>query len=219
MSAIDVPECPIRGWHDEFGHPRSFSTKPSLIHHLNNGTHTSLFAQIDHSIYKKEGVYPCTHPRCATSRCWVFASRASLDQHNRQAHPPLCTNTPRPVQPTITTGNEYTFVPPPSHQTPGESVPRVPLAASPLALRLCKLYIVGRTKDAQDHDWAAGLQETQRYQHHQPPDFRTTWHRFLSNRTRPMFTSVMVDVLQAICLALHNYKPNGSSPIPNHNYL
>ena len=48
----------------------------------------SSFAQIDHSICKKEGVYPCTHLGCATSKCWVFASRASLDQHNRQAHPP-----------------------------------------------------------------------------------------------------------------------------------
>ncbi len=103
---IDRLPCPIPGCnHSRTGPEQHFSSKSTLLRHLNLDDHQTTFYLADQSICTAIDIYSCTQHSCPTTPTRFFHSLNQLTLHNALHHPPPIIHSPSttdPPSPTLT---------------------------------------------------------------------------------------------------------------------
>ena len=168
---IDRLPCPIPGCnHSRTGPNRHFSTKPTLLRHLNHDDHQTTFHLADQSICTEVNIYSCTQQSCPTTPTRFFRSINELNQHNTLHHPPPPLNSP-----------------PTNDQPPPTTT-----------LDIGTSIFYTNSEIGSQNLWHLGIPFIIEHTDHHPPDFRNTWRRHLKNRNRSNFLRLQAHTIQAI---------------------
>ena len=170
--------CPIPGCpHSSIGNKPPFTSKLSLINHLNNKNHTTTHHLADLSSCTTSGIFHCCCSNCPSSPKTFFPSSRSLRIHTETFHP-----TPR-------------------HLTHNTNAPSHPHADQPTLLQLdiatTTLHNSSPGNSTTNH-WIHGLSFIETTYDHEPPDFRTTWRHFLKGRNKASFITLHSAIIRAI---------------------
>ena len=67
----------------------------------------------------------------------------------------------------------------------------------------------------QPNQWTEALAFIAENYEHDPPDFRSSWYKFLRNNNKKHFYALIVDIIKAILAASASHDPsNTSNPFP-----
>ncbi|KAL7529537.1 hypothetical protein ACHAXR_009934, partial [Thalassiosira sp. AJA248-18] len=145
-----------------------------------------------------------THPLSTLPTTGV-APRASHHHHTTTpAPPPPLPTTPPTATPTTPT----TTVP-----TTGVALRASHHHTAPTATTaICDLFLTPYHTAANTSHWHDGLACIAANHVHQPPDFRSTWLRYLKNTNEKKFQTLKADVLRAIVVASRDFDPSVTLP-------
>jgi hypothetical protein len=165
--------CPIRGCiHSKKGTARPFHSRTVLLRHLNSTSHASIHSLRNHSNCAVSGIYSCCAPSCpASPKTFFFSPSPQLS---------LSTSPPSSM-PAITTGQHATT----KHR------PTLPLSISTW------LLLSFSPPNTTNH-WKHDLDFINLVNHHEPPDFRTTWRHLVRSRNLSAFSNLQASIIQAI---------------------
>ena len=87
---IDSFHCPVPGCarSSSSTNTHSFTSRSTLLRHLNHTDHQHTFHLADQTICASANIFSCCHTTCPTSPTRFFRSLAELSQHNTSHHPP-----------------------------------------------------------------------------------------------------------------------------------
>ena len=188
--------CPIPGCsHSSIGDKPPFTTKLSLLNHLNNAAHAETHHLTDLSSCKASSIFHCCCSNCPSSPKKLFPSLRSLRIHTETSHPTPC----RPTK--------QTHTPPDTHP---DEPPRPP---SLLQLDIATTTLHASSPGNTTNHWMHGLSFIESTYDHEPPDFRTTWRHFLKGRNKASFITLQTAIIRAIALSYDNSNsPDMSAP-------
>ena len=167
--------CPIPGCaHSDTATTTPFSSKLTLLRHLNTTTHEPTHHLTDLSRCTRLDVFHCCCENCPSSPRTFFHSSRSLAIHNNASHPPPSIFIP-------TTHHE----PPPSYPYTTEFA-----IASTVIHHYSSSHILNH--------WEKGLSFIATAYDHEPPDFRTTWRHFLKGRNKASFVNLQTSIIRSI---------------------
>jgi hypothetical protein len=163
--------CPIGVCsHSPVGNIPPFTTRTTLLPHLNSFAHASTHHLANHAICATAEIYTCCHTStsCPAKPNIFFSSRRAYNDHCSTAHhpPPPPTNVPtKPPSTPFTIATQFLH-----HNS-----------------------IVSTT-----NHWINGLDFISMVYSHELPDFRTTWRHFLRSRNKSTFCNLQAAIIQAI---------------------
>jgi hypothetical protein len=130
---IDRLPCPIPGCSRSRTDPNQhFSSKSTLLHHLNHEDNQATFYLADQSICTVVDIYSCTQHSYPTAPTRFFRSLNELTLHNALHHPPPPIHSPSTTdQPSPTSTNTLHIRHPSSTQTARMGLTTCGISASP----------------------------------------------------------------------------------------
>jgi hypothetical protein len=162
--------CPIGGCsHSPASNNSPFTTRTTLLRHLNSSTHASTHHLANHAICANAGIYTCCHCSCPVKPNIFFSSCRAYNDYCTTAHHP-----------------------PPPPTTAHTKTPSTPFAITTQFLHLSSIM------PTTSNHWLHGLAFISMMYSHKPPNFRTTWRHFFQSCNKSAFCNLQAAIIQAI---------------------
>jgi hypothetical protein len=167
---IDEFYCPIMNCpHYNKTNRRTFHTLTSLIRHLKSDEHKTSRHLLDHTECNKIKLFRCTHNDCSKSKDIFFTSKRAYNDHNKTHH----TLVPQLCLEINQAKNkrqlQYTSII--SNTTPNEDEPQL----------------------------EAGIHDINENYKCEPPQFRSSWRRYLRGNNKIWFYQILGNIIKSIC--------------------